>query len=380
VTSLGIDVTPVEGKADLDAFIRVQHALHAGQPHFVPPLFLERRDALSPQKNPYFQHAETRLWIARRGGVPVGRISAQICAMHRTTHDPDGGHFGLIEGIDDPAVFKALIDTAGAWLRSKGLKRMLGPFNLGINEQIGILVDGFDTPPKLLMSHDQPHMDARLKEQGLAKAKDVFAYLYRLKDDPPPGIARILSRKLPANVTIRSLDAKRFDADIAKALEIFNDAWADNWSALPYTAAEVKHLAKELKPLIVPEFFWFAEVDGEPSAFIIGLPNLNEAIADLGGSLLPLGVFKLLWRLKVRGVKTGRVPLMGVKRKLRGSTLGSVLPLHLIASIRKAALPKGFETAELSWILEDNSRMRHICESLCGAPYKTYRIYAKELA
>lgn len=376
---MAIVVTPVESKADLDAFIRVQHDLHAGQPNFVPPLFLERQDALSPKKNPIFQHAEVRFWVARSDGRPVGRISAQICRLHREKNDPDGGQFGLIEARDDPAVFKALIDTAGDWLKSKGLKRMLGPFNLGINEQIGILVDGFDTPPALLMSHDQPHMDARLQEQGLAKAKDVLAFRYRLGDEPPVGIARILSRKLPANVRIRPLEAKHFDRDIAKALEIFNDAWADNWNALPYTAAEVTYLAKELKPLIEPPFFWFAEVDGEPSAFIIGLPNLNEAIADLGGRLLPFGLFKLLWRLKVKGVKTGRVPLMGVKRKLHGTTLGSVLPLHLIASIRKSALARGYETAELSWVLEDNARMRHIGEALCGPAYKTYRLYGKEL-
>lgn len=377
---MAIDVTPVENKADLDAFIRVQHDLHMGQPNFVPPLFLERQDALSPKKNPLFQHAEVRFWIARKDGRPVGRISAQVCSMHRAKHDPEGGQFGLLEAVDDAAVFQALVGTAGAWLKSKGSKRMLGPFNLGINEQIGVLVDGFDTPPKLLMGHDLPHMDARLKEQGLVKAKDVFAYLYRLADEPPPGIARILGRRLPDNITIRPLDGKNFDRDIAKALEIFNDAWADNWGALPYTEAEVKYLAKELKPLIVADLFWFAEIDGEPSAFIIGLPNLNEAIADLGGRLLPFGVFKLLWRLKVAGVKSGRVPLMGVKRKLRGTTFGSVLPLHLIASIRKSGMRRGYESAELSWILEDNTRMRHICDALCGAPYKTYRIYGKELA
>ncbi len=378
---MAIDVTAVDSKTDLDTFIRVQHDLHAGQPNFVPPLFLERKDALSPEKNPIFRHMEARFWVARRDGRPVGRISAQICRMHREKNDPDGGQFGLIEAADDPAVFKALIDTAGAWLRSKGLKRMLGPFNLGINEQIGVLVDGFDTPPMLLMGHDHPYMDARLKEQGLAKAKDVFAYLYRLKDEPPPGIGRILARRLPPNVHIRPLDPRRFDRDITKALEIFNDAWADNWNALPYTEAEVRYLSKELKPLIVPGLFWFAEVDGEPSAFIIGLPNLNEAIADLGGRLLPFGVFKLLWRLKVRGPKAGRVPLMGVKRKLRGSNLGSVLPLHLIASIRKAGLERGYETAELGWVLEENTRMRHIGEALCGGrAYKTYRLYSKELA
>lgn len=376
----GLEIVPVESPRDLDTFIRVQHELHRGQSNFVPPLLLERRDALSPAKNPYFKHAETRFWFARRGDQAVGRISAQVCRIHTAKHDPQGGHFGLIESIDDPSVMLALTGAAEGWLKSKGMRRVLGPFNLSINEQMGLLVDGFDTPPRLLMAHDLPHMDRLLEQAGYAKAKDVYAYDYDMLVEPPRAVMRLLSRPVPPRLTIRQMRAKEYGVELARALDIFNDAWADNWGAIPYTPEEVLHLGKELKPLIDARYFWFAELDGEPVGFIIGIPDLNEAIRDLGGRLLPFGLFKLIWRLKVKGVTGGRVPLMGIKRKLQSTALGATIPLYLIAKLREAGLAQGYRHIELSWILEENTAMRHICEALCGPPYKTYRIYGKELA
>ena len=173
-----IEIVPVEGARDLDAFVRVQHELHRGQPHFVPPLYIERRDALSAAKNPYFKHADVRFWYARHGDRPVGRISAQVCRLHTGKHDPQGGHFGLIECVDDPAVMAALTGTAETWLKSKGMRRVLGPFNLSINEQMGLLVDGFDTPPRLLMAHDMPHI-GRLLEQAFGSGDVAALHLGR---------------------------------------------------------------------------------------------------------------------------------------------------------------------------------------------------------
>ena len=358
----------------------MQHELHQGQPHFVPPLYIERRDALSAAKNPYFKHAEVRFWYARQGDRPVGRISAQICRLHAAKHDPQGGQFGLIESVDDPAVMAALTGTAEAWLKSKGVRRVLGPFNLSINEQMGLLVDGFDTPPRLLMAHDLPHVGRLLEQAGYAKAKDVYAYDYDMQAEPPKAVARLLSRPVPPRLTIRQMRAKEYSVELARALDIFNDAWSDNWGAVPYTPEEVIHLGKELKPLIDARYFWFAEMDGEPVGFIIGIPDVNEAIRDLEGKLLPFGLFKLIWRLKVKGITGGRVPLMGIKRKLQSTAVGAAIPLHLIGKLREAGLANGYRWIELSWILEDNVAMRHICEALCGPAYKTYRIYGKELA
>ena len=375
-----IEIVPVEGPRDLDAFVRVQHELHHGQPHFVPPLYIERRDALSAAKNPYFKHADVRFWYARQGDRKVGRISAQVCRLHTAKHDPQGGHFGLIECVDDAAVMAALTGTAEAWLRSKGMRRVLGPFNLSINEQMGLLVDGFGTPPRLLMAHDMPHIGGLLEQAGYAKAKDVYAYDYDMQADLPKAVARLLSRPVPPRLTIRQMRAKEYSVELARALDIFNDAWSENWGALPYTPEEVIHLGKELKPLIDARYFWFAEMDGEPVGFIIGIPDVNEAIRDIDGKLLPFGLFKLIWRLKVKGITGGRVPLMGIKRKLQSTAVGAAIPLYLIGKLREAGLANGYRWIELSWILEENTAMRHICEALCGPPYKTYRIYGKELA
>jgi len=373
-----IDIIPVQGRALLDRFIRLPERLHRDDPHYVAPLHLERRDALTP-KNPFFGHAEVQFWIARKDGRDVGRISAQI-DHHALTVRPDAtGQFGMIAAEDDPAVFRALVATAEDWLRARGMKRLQGPFNLNINEEIGLVVDGFDTPPMLLMGHDKPYIGRRIEEQGFRKEKDVYAYLYDVTVDLPAGARRLVDRPLPKELKVRRVDFKRYDAEIRTITAIFNDAWLNNWGFVPLTETETDHLAKSLKPLLDPRLVSIVEWNGEPVGFLVCLPNLNEAIRDLGGKLLPFGWAKLLWRLKVSGLKTARVPLMGIKRSAAKGVIGSLLPFLLIDAVRKEAAQMGFTHVELSWILEDNMPMRHINESLGGIAYKTYRIYEKPL-
>lgn len=373
-----ISIVPVEGRALLDRFIRLPNRLHRDDPHYIAPLHLERLDALTP-KNPFFGHADVQFWIARKDGRDVGRISAQIDRQALAVRPDATGHFGLIAAEDDPDVFRALISQAETWLRARGMKRMLGPFNLNINEEMGLLVSGFDTPPMLLMGHDRPYVGPRLEEQGLAKEKDVFAYLYDISVDLPVSVRRLLDRPLPKDLKVRRIDFKRYNDEIRAITDIFNDAWLNNWGFVPLTAVETDHLAKSLKPLLDPRLVSIVEQDGEPVGFLVTLPNLNEAIRDLGGRLLPFGWAKLLWRLKIRGVKTARVPLMGVKRSAAQGVIGSLLPFLLIDTVRKEVVPLGYTHIELSWILEDNLPMRRINESLGGVAYKTYRIYGKAL-
>ena len=373
-----IDIIPVQGRSLLDRFIRLPERLHSNDPHYVAPLHLERKDALTP-KNPFFGHAEVQFWIARRDGRDVGRISAQIDHQALAIRPDAAGQFGLLAAEDDPAIFQALLVTAGDWLRARGKKHIQGPFNLNINEEIGLLIDGFDTPPMLLMGHDKPYIGKRLEEQGFAKEKDVYAYLYDITVDLPAGARRLLERPLPKELTVRRIDFKRYNDEIRTITEIFNDAWLNNWGFVPLTETETDYLAKSLKPLLDPRLANIVERNGEPVGFLVGLPNLNEAIRDLGGKLLPFGWAKLLWRLKVSGVKTARVPLMGIKRSASHGVIGSLLPFLLIDAVRKEALRMGFTHIELSWILEDNMPMRRINESLGGIAYKTYRIYEKPL-
>ena len=373
-----IDIIPVQGSALLDRFIRLPERLHRDDPAYVAPLHLERRDALTA-KNPFFGHADVQFWLARKDGRDVGRISAQIDHQALSVRPDAAGQFGLLAAEDDPAIFQALISTAEEWLRARGMKRIQGPINLNINEEIGLLVEGFDTPPMLLMGHDKPYVGTRIEEQGYTKERDLYAYLYDITVDLPTAARRLIDRPLPKEFRVRRIDFKHYNDEIRIITEIFNDAWLENWGFVPLTEIETDYLAKSLRPLLNPRLVSIVEHDGDPVGFLVCLPNLNEAIRGLNGKLLPFGWAKLLWRLKVSGVKTARVPLMGVKRSAAKGVIGKLLPFLLIDAVRKEAADMGFTHVELSWILEDNLPMRHINESLGGVAYKTYRVYEKAL-
>lgn len=374
-----LTIEPVASKAALKRFIRLPMRLNAGDPAWIPPLISEREAAFTP-KNPFFDHAEVQFWIACRDGRDVGRISAQIDALAPNDPARPAGHFGLIAAEDDPEVFALLLSTAEAWLKARGCKVVLGPFNLSVNEEVGLLVDGFDTPPMVLMGHDPAYTGGRIEEQGYAKAKDVYAYLCKMSDDIPPGILRRVRRGPAAGVKLRMLDMSRYDEEVVAMTDVLNDAWSGNWGFTPTTEAETDQLGKSLRAVIEPKMIWFAEIDGETAGFVVLLPNVNEAIADLGGRLAPFGWAKLLWRLKVARVKSVRIPLMGVKRKFADTLRGQMLPFQLMDAGATQARALGYQTYELSWILEDNAPMNRICVSLGGRIYKTYRIYEKALA
>ncbi len=375
-----ITVEPVTTRAQMDRFIALPNRVNAGDPHYVAPLAMERRQALSQTGNPYFAHAEAAFWLARRGGRDVGRVSAQIDQLAPPEPGPAVGHFGMISAEDDAQVFATLLRTAEDWLRERGCRRVRGPFNLSINEEMGLLIDGFDTPPMVMMGHDPRYAAARIEAQGYAKIKDVHAYLCGSQDALPERVLRRARRDPPKGVVLRPLDMRRYDAEVMTLTRILNDAWAGNWGFTPTTEAETDALAKALKSVIDPSLIWFAEIDGEPAGVIVYLPNVNEAIRDLGGRLLPFGWVKLLWRLKVARVKSVRVPLMGVSRKFHRDRRGQLLPFLLIDAGAKRAYALGYERFELSWVLEDNLPMRRISESIGAEVYKTYRIYEKTLA
>lgn len=331
-------------KADMRRFIAVPMRLNADDPAWIAPLVSERLAAFSPTGNPFFEHAEVCFWIASRGGRDVGRISAQIDRLAPTDPERPAGHFGLIAGEDDPEVFEALLGAAETWLRARGCTRVLGPFNLSVNEEVGLLVDGFDTPPMVLMGHDQPYVGGRIEAQGYGKAKDVYAYLCQMSDDIPPHILRRVRRGPAAGVTLRMLDMSRYDAEVAAMTEVLNDAWSGNWGFTPTTEAETAQLGKSLRAVIEPKMIWFAEIDGETAGFVVLLPNVNEAIADLNGRLFPFGWARLLWRLKVARVKSVRIPLMGVKRKFADTLRGQMLPFQLMDAGATQARALGYQT------------------------------------
>ncbi len=371
-----MEIVAVDDKAMLNRFIGLPHTLFHADPHFVPQLLSERRDAFTAGGNPFFAHADVALWIARRDGIDVGRISAQHDSL---LADKQVGHFGSLAAIDDAAVFAALLGTAERWVRARGLNRIQGPFSLSINEEIGVLVDGFDTPPMMMMPHDPPSVDGRLRALHYAKVQDVYAYLCDTRAALPPASAAIVARGLPARVTLRHMRHATLAQDIAALVDIFNDGWSGNWGFVPITQEEVTHMARAMRPLLHERLVWFADVDEQPAAFGLCLPNLNEAIRDLSGHLLPFGWAKLLWRLKVSRPKTARVPLMGVRRRYAGTLLGGLLPLHVVEALRRESAAMGIKAVEMSWVLEDNLPMRNLAEAVGGHAYKTYRVYEREL-
>lgn len=254
----------------------------------------------------------------------------------------------------------------------------MGPFNLSINEEVGLLVDGFDTPPMVMMGHDPPYTGARIEAQGYAKIKDVYAYISGVPVFTP-GVETRLKRPPPPGLVIRPINMKDFDGEVRTLVGIWNDAWSQNWGFAPITEAETRHLGESLKLLLHPRLIWFVEIDGEPAGFGALLPNLNDAIFDLKGKLLPFGWAKLLWRLKIKGVRRGRVPLMGVRRKYAREIRGAFAPFLILDAFRREAPKIGITEAEYSWILEDNTPMRHILEGFDARIYKTYRLYGKAL-
>lgn len=374
-----LTVIPVSTKAELKRFINLANRLNAKDPNWVTPLMMERMAALTPKTNPFFEHAEVQMWLAMRDGRDVGRISAQIDALAVQEPGQKTGNFGMIAAEDDPAVFTILFRAAEDWLKARGCTNALGPFNLSINEEVGLLVDGFDTPPMVMMGHDPAYAAARVEEQGYAKAKDVYAYVCDPTAALPAVVVRRVKRGLPEGVTLRQLDMSRYDEEVRSLTGILNDAWAGNWGFVPTTEAETAQLGKALKDVLDKRLILFAEIDGEPAGFIVLLPNVNEAIADLNGKLLPFGWAKLLWRLKVKRVKSIRIPLMGLKRKFADTLRGQVVPFHLMNAGRDAGLALGYDKFEFSWVLEGNLPMRRISEAMGATIYKTYRIYEKAL-
>lgn len=375
-----ISVRPASGKADLKTFLDVPFALYAKDPNWVAPLYLERFEHFDPKKNPYFNHAEVALFLAYRGDRPVGRISAQLCRLRSERYKDGIGQFGFLEAEDDPAVFGALTRAAAAWLGQRGLKGMQGPFNFSINDEMGLLIEGFDTPPSMMMGHGLPYYARQLEALGFTKAKDVFAYDYVDSGELPRTLRQAADRALAnPDVRIRPLDKKQLMKELEIIHSISNDAWSENWGFVPWTQEEMTTVGNNLKMLVTGDYVAITEYKGKPAAMAVSLPNINEWIHGLNGRLLPFGWASLAWNLLARPPRSVRFPLVGLRKEFHGSRLGGMLALATLARVRDYHVRRGTMKGELSWILEDNMRMRHIIEAFGGRPYKTYRIYEKAI-
>ncbi len=371
-------IQPVTDRKQLKSFIHLPWSIYKNDPNWVPPLIFELEQRLSTKKNPFFAHARWQAWTAWRGKNLAGRISAQIDELYPRYHTEQVGYFGMLEAEDDPAIFSALLETAETWLKDQGVNEIQGPFNLSINEECGLLIDGFDTPPSIMMGHARPYSRQHIETAGYEKAKDLIAYTIA-PDFEAPRVMQKLAERAARNVSIRPLRRKHLKQELDILQDLFNDAWSKNWGFVPFTDAEFKEVGQMLTLLVDDDFVQIAELDGQPVAMIAAMPNINEIIGDLNGRLLPTGWLKLLWRLKVGYPHSARVALMGVRRELQHTRLGPTLAFMVIDAVRKGLIRKGIREVELSWILEDNKGMRNIIETIGGKAYKRYRIYRKRL-
>jgi GNAT superfamily N-acetyltransferase len=354
---------------DLKRFIAFPYDLHRRDPRWVAPLRRDVHTLLAPARNPFFQHAEARYFLARSHGRTVGRIAAIKNDAHNREHGDRVGFFGFFEAVDDQAVATALFDAAGAWVRERGLDTLRGPMSPSVNDECGLLVDGFDTPPTVMMPHNPPYYVPLVERAGFTKAMDLICYQSMGSDMPERLVrgARLVAER--KGITLRPLDLKRFTAEVELVKQLYNAAWEKNWGFVPLTDAEIDHLAKQLKPVVVPDVVCFAEKDGKPIGFAVALPDLNVALKhNPSGRLFP-GILKVLWH--ARKISRLRILLLGALPEYRGTGVDALM----YAWIWEKGTAIGYGWGEAGWILENNAAMTNGIQRIGFRPYKTYRVY-----
>jgi GNAT superfamily N-acetyltransferase len=380
MSSSDLTIHPVRTKKDKKSFVDLAWEIYKDDPAWVPPLKDEVHGLITPGKNPWFEHAKAEFWLAERGGKVVGRISAQVDELVQEHMGKGIGNWGFLDAFDEETG-RRLIETAEEWLRKQGMTQALGPISLSIWDEPGLEIEGFDEDPTAMMGQHRPEYLGWIERAGYQKAKDLLTYEVDIAHWDDPKINRLIAAgERNPHIRIRMVDKSKFDEEARIILNILNDAWSNNWGYVPLTEAEIAYAGKKLKPIIYNELVRVAELDGEPVAFMITIPDINELTKDLNGELFPFNFIKLLWRLRRPRTRRARVPLMGVARKLHQSRLASMLAFMLIEFTRRDCVAKfGINVGEFGWILEDNKGMLAIAQLPGAAVNHRYRIYEKRL-
>ena len=355
-SSLKIEI--VSSKEQINRFLALPNKIYKDDSSWRPQLKFERKAQINPIINPSAPSFDNRvLFIATNNGEDVGRIAAFINTDHNKHYSQNDGFFGFFDCISDNYLGNSLLKNAEDWLKSRGVERIIGPANWSVNEECGLLISGFDTPPVVMMLHGKEEYKGMIEGFGYVKAVDMFAYQAELSAGyPRPKITQMMVKSADRNseIKVRPMRSGKFKDDLNIVMDIFNDAWSENWGFVPFDDIKIEHIANEIKPIMFKEGLWVGEYQGKPIAFIWMIPDLNEAIKDLKGSILPFGWIKLLWRLKVKGVKQARIPLMGLRKEFHNTRLGLSLVAKLCETVFNEGRKKGFSHCELSWILENN--------------------------
>ena len=371
-----VRVRPVGLGKQAQPFINVLWRVYAGDPVWTPPLRMQLADQLNPKHNPFLRYGKAQLFVVERDGEDVGRITAHTNPEHDARYGERAGFFGFFECIDDADCVRALIESAEDWLAGERVDWVRGPVSFTINQEMGTLIDGFDTPPMVAMPHGRPYYDTRLKDNGYAKVKDLLAWKYPLAN-PDPRMNRVHDRVMREmdGISIRQLEKKHLRRDIGIGIDIFNDAWQHNWGFLPVRDDEIDQLTADLGQFADPQLTALVSIHDEPVAMVFAVPNLNEAARDVNGRLFPFGAIKVKWRLW-RGLKTGRVMLLGIRPEYR-TRKHAGLALLLSAQIHLRGQRRGYDWAELGWVLENNSLLNTGLKRAGASVYKRYRVYQK---
>ncbi|MBL7075400.1 N-acetyltransferase [candidate division KSB1 bacterium] len=368
---MSINIVSVKSKKDLNQFIKFPWLIYKGDPNWVPPLISEIKNLLNPKKHPFHEHAEVELFLAKRDGGVVGRIAAIINDNHIKEHNEKAGFFGFFECINDYQVAEKLFDTVRDWLKERGMEIMRGPMNFSVNEECGLLVNGFDSPPVVMMTYNPRYYLELIDRYRFVKARNLYAYYMDDKAFPERFGKVIEAIKKRTGVSVRKIKMKDFDNEVKRVKLIYNAAWSQNWGAIPMTDNEFDKLAKDMKMILDPDLALIAEIGGKPVGFSLTIPNVNEALIKLNGRLFPLGIFKLLWHFYVKKFHSTRTIIMGVIEEHRHKGIDSIFYYQTF----KDGTAKGYWWGEMSWILEDNLPMVRALEKMGARIYKTYRIY-----
>lgn len=366
-----INFKVVETKSDLKEFIKFAWKIYKDDPYWVPPLMMDKLNLLNEDKNPFFKHAEIELYMAYRDGEAVGRIAAIKNDLHNEIHKDNVGFFGFYESINDAEVCAALLDKAKEWLKAKGFSEMRGPANPSSNDEWGLLIDGFDDSPRLLMTYNPKYYIDLFDGYGLKKVKDLYAYKLEnkkvLSSEKLKRVAELAAKR--AGVTVRAMNKKDFENELEKFKYVYNKAWAPNWGFVPLTDEEIDHMAADLKPLVDPNLVLFVEREGETVGAALVMPDYNFIIKNLNGKLFPFGIVKLLTQNKK--INWARVITLGLIPDYQKKGLDAVLYYEIV----NRAAERGIYYGEASWVLEDNEMMKRGAQVMNGELYKKYRVY-----
>jgi hypothetical protein len=378
-----LEIRTVRTRADMNAFIRAAYRAQAGNPLWSPALDMEAHEFFDPKHSPFAKENEIECYVALLDGEPVGRIAAIVNRAHLAQHKDSTGHFGFIEAIDDPEIFKALTDEASRFVAARGLTRIMGPFSASINHEVGLLIEGFDQPHMVRTNYAPPYYARRLEALGFTKAMDLIAFgmdTGEVLEEPMRRIRALHAAwKHRDELKTYALKYRTWRGAFKRLLDLFNDAWSENWGAVPVSGAEVDYIAKLMLPVIKPSWIRIAEWRGEPIGIVAMIPNANEAFIELKGKLLPFGWLRLMTRIHLTGTRRARLPMAGIIRKWRDTRVGQMAMNRLMMEMASTARKNRIREVEISWVLETNVHAIQGVEMFGARPIRKFRIYQRPL-